>query len=194
MKIPQLQINQTMGKIGMEWQRGNFEMNLSPIEVEIDYGNSKPFQVVSQPQIDNPSAELKIDNTKFLEDIEFRKFNSLVKHLRGLAKNKITQGIVEIAQEGDELSKIEDKGDKIAQLAKGELTDPKKEISLKVASSPSIKVETNSTNIKVNPAKIKVDSNSAFPEVRASGDKVEIYVEQKGRLEIEVVSNVDYQV
>ncbi|TDX58898.1 DUF6470 family protein [Orenia marismortui] len=197
MKIPQLQINQSIGRIGIKRQEGSFDIETSPPQINMDYGNPKPFQILSQPQIDNSPAELKIDNTSFLEDVEFRRFNSLVKHLRGLAKKKINQGIVEIAQEGNRLAEIENKGNKISQLAKKELTEDKQEIGLKAipSSPPDIEVETNPVKVKVKPAKIRVETNLSFPEITATGDKFEIYLEQKGKLEIEVVDNrLDYHI
>ncbi|OCL27639.1 hypothetical protein U472_03560 [Orenia metallireducens] len=194
MRIPQLQINQSMGQIGIRWQRGSFDMEVSSATIEIDYGNPKPFQILAQPQIDQPPAKLTIDKTEFLEDVQFRKFKSLVKHLKGLAKKKIIQGTTEIASEGDQLAKIENKGNMIAQLAKKELVEDKPNITIKSISPPDIKVKTNTISVKFKPANIEVKNNFSFPKVKASGDQVDIYLKHKGKLEIEVVNNVDYHI
>lgn len=200
MSFPQLKINQSMGKIGIKRQPGSFEIKNNPTQVKVDHGTKKPLQIMDNIEIKNPPADLKIDQTKALEDVGIRSVNALTKHLRQKALKKTMQGIREIAQEGDKLAKIENKanrkGKAIAQLAKQELADNRKfGVKLVPSSPPEIKVKTNPVEVKAPKNDINVSlKGNIYPEVKAKPDKYEIYLAQKGKLEIEVVgNNLDYQ-
>ncbi len=190
MSVPQVRINQTVGQIGMKWTDGYFKLKNKQDNVDLEYqGAKKPGQVVGEVKIDNPPAKVEIDQTACLDDLNFRKFNSLIKHLKKEAIKKTAEGIVEIAREGDQLMMIEKGFGVIPRLAKSELEDKKKfGIKSVPASKPKINAQLEQIKVNVDKVKIKVRNRFSFPEVEVKGKKVDIYLAQRGKIDISVKS------
>ncbi|QTL96930.1 hypothetical protein GM661_02535 [Iocasia frigidifontis] len=191
MNIPQLKINFTRAQIGMKWIRGSMEIEQNIPQLDIDYGNSRPYQVVGDMEISNPPAEMEIDYTKPLEDLGYRKLYSLINFMSNKAKEKALEGIKEDSRDGDYLGKLELGGNRIAQLARSKLLEEKQEVNVELLPKhpPDIKVKTYPVKVTVDPADIDVESNFAFPKAKIRPDRVKIYLAQKAKLDIELVEH-----
>ncbi|WP_408955665.1 DUF6470 family protein [Natroniella sp. ANB-PHB2] len=186
MRIPQLNISQRSGQIGVNKITGSFQMDAQLSEMNVTYDNPRPFQVVGDVEIDNPSAIVEIDRSSFLEDLGIRKFNSYLNFLEEQAHQKVSQGIDQIVQEGERLARIENQGDPIAQIAREKFDGDRVEIRYNVSSPADINITREDLNVDVNQARIRVDLNFSYPQVEARGDKYEVYLAEEPELSIEV--------
>lgn len=193
---PQLRINKSLGQIGINKTKGYFKINKEPPDIEIDYGTDKKRKVLPDIKIDNPEADFKIDQSKCREDYGYYRVNSLIKHIKNKNIKKTVQSIKEIAREGDYLAGIE-KNHKISEVAKKELDENKKQfrVGLVPESKPEISVKTYSTKVDIEDNKMRIDSNFSPPSVDYKPTKVDIYMKEKGYLEMEVIgAKVDISV
>lgn len=191
MNIPQLEISFTMAQIDMNWTRGSMEIEQNTPQLDIDYGNSRPYQVVGDMEMSNPPAEMEIDYTKVLEDLGYRKLHSLINFMDNQAKEKTIEAIKEDSQDGDYLGKLELGGNRIAQLARTKLLEEEHEVNVELLPKQpaEINIKTNPVKVTVKPADIDVKTNFVFPKAKIQPDQVEIYLAQKGELDIRLVEH-----
>lgn len=191
MNIPQLEISFTMAQIGMKWTRGSMEIEQNIPQLDIDYGNGRPYQLVGNMEISSPPAEMEIDYTKALEDLGCRKLRSLISFMDNQAKEKTLEVIKEDSWDGNYLGKLELGGNRIAQLARSKLLEEEQEVNVELLPKhpPDIKVKAYPVKVTVDPADIDVKSNFVFPKAKIRPDQVEIYLAQKGELDIELVEH-----
>ncbi|MTI59264.1 MAG: hypothetical protein FH762_04600 [Firmicutes bacterium] len=191
MNIPQLEISFTMAQIDMKWTKGSMKIEQNTPQLDIDYGNSRPYQVVGDMEISNPPAEMDIDYTKVLEDLGYRKLHSLINFMDNQAKEKTIEAIKEDSQDGDYLGKLELGGNRIAQLARTKLLEEEHEVNVELLPKQpaEINIKTNPVKVTVKPADIDVETNFVFPKAKIQPDQVEIYLAKKGELDIKLVEH-----
>lgn len=192
MNIPQLDINFSMGQIGMEWNKGSMEIKQNTPQIDLDYSGSKPYQIVPDLKISNPPAELDIDNSKPLAELGFRKIHSLIDFMESKSKRKTLENLQEISRDGDYLGKLELGGERISQLSKSKMLEeiPEVNVALLPENPPEINVKVNPVKIDITETDIKVKNNFVFPKAEIKPDQLKIYLAQKGELEIELVKHV----
>lgn len=197
MNIPQLDINFSMGQIGTKWQKGSMELKQNIPQLELEYGGSKPYQIVADMDISNPSAELDIDISKPLAELGFRKINSLINFMESKSKKKTLEGLQELSQDGDYLGKLELGGNRIAQLSKTKMEADIPEINVELLpkNPPDINVKINPVKVDIKENNIKVKNNFTFPKAEIKPDQLKIYLAQKGELDIKLKNHrVDMKV
>ncbi len=180
-----------MAEIAINRKEGYLRISNPPNKLDINYNNPNSLQVVGKIQIDNSPAKLEIDQTKCLEEVGYRKFNSQLKYLRGEAEKKTGQAIAEIVHEGEFLAKVEKGSNQIAKLAKRKMNSSQKEFGVKAipSSPPEINVQTYPIKVKVNQSKIQVEDSFVYPQVDFKSEKLDIYLAQKGELKINVIGD-----
>ena len=189
MGVPQVIIEKSLGQIGINNIPSEFKLDKINPNVEIDYGGERPFQIVDSVEIKNSSVDLKIDQTKILEEYGFYKVRALTKYISQKDKKKISESISEIVQEGEYLSKIED-NNKIAEIAKRELGEEKQfNIALLPESKPEIDVKTKKMKVNIKNNKMKVDTEFYYPKLNYKKGKIEIYMKEKGYFNIDLKGN-----
>lgn len=189
LKIPQLRITQRMAEIAIDRREGYLKISSPQSQFDLNYNNSKQLQVVGDIKIDNPPAKLDIDQTKCLEEVGYRKTKSHIRHLTGQAEQRTWEGIAKIVSEGEFLAQIEKGSNQIVQLAKQKMNDSQKRFAIRSipSSSPEINVQTYPIKVQVNQARIQVESSFSYPQVDFKADRLEIYLAQKGELQIDIV-------
>ena len=189
MKVSQIVIERSLGQIGITKIPSQMKLNRINPNVEINYGGEKPFQVVDSLEIKNSSTDLKIDQSKILEEYGFYKVRRFTKYLDQKEKKNISKSISEIVQEGDYLAKIEDKN-KISTLVKKELNKKKSfGVALLPKNKPEIDIDIKQMQVDVKKNKIKVDSDFRYPEFNYKEGKTEIYLKKEGYLNISLKGN-----
>jgi len=191
MNIPQLDISYQLAQIDMTIKKGSMEIKQNTPMIDLDYGNSRPHQIVGEMEISNPPAEMEIDYKKCLEDLGYRKLHSLIRFMGNDGKKKTIGVIRESVRDGDYLGKLELGGNRIAKLAKSKLLEKGKEVNIELIPKqpPDINVKTGQVQVNMNLADINVKNYSSFPKAEIQPDKLKIYLAQKGELDIELVEH-----
>ncbi|AXH98417.1 hypothetical protein DV702_01060 [Sporosarcina sp. PTS2304] len=180
MNIPQLQIQTTPAKIGLQV--------------------TKPVQEIEQPRaslsIQQPAAILDISTTRpqlSLDTTENRADLDLKSAFRRIAENaqyghqKVQEGIGRRAQEGSQLMKIEN-GASIADIIKQSTERPMAQLQVKfVGDRTKIKtdVTAGSLDIQVKPQKPIIDAQINKPIHNYTPGKVDVVMEQYGSIDID---------
>lgn len=180
MNIPQLQIQTTPAKIGLQV--------------------TKPVQDIQQPKatlsIEQPAAILEMSTTRpqlSLDTTENRADIDMKSVFRRSAENaqygmqKALEGTGRRAQEGQQLMKIEN-GASIADIVKQNTERPMADLQVKFVGN-RLKIKTDITagslNINVTPQKPKIDAQINKPIHNYTPGKVDVVMEQYGSIQID---------
>ncbi|MCD5325910.1 MULTISPECIES: DUF6470 family protein [Pontibacillus] len=111
MKTPQIQIQTTLAKIGLTIQNAKHTYKQRPAEQQIQ-------QPKADLSIKQESPKLSINQTKAWQNIGLKSVFVRAEEYASHAKQKGLEHIATMAQEGDELMRIENGGNPIASQAK----------------------------------------------------------------------------
>ncbi len=182
MNYPQLVIKQTPAVVGIERERGYFDLKINQPAIKIDYNQPKPYQQVGAMAISAPPAKMEID-------LGYRKLQDLAVFLKERSRQRTVEGLATIVGEGDYLVQVEKGGNRIADLARTKLAGPEKPqvINLMPEEPPEINVTTGSVQVDYPMTWIKVTTNFQFPRAEVKTDRLRVFLAQKANLEIEVI-------
>lgn len=181
--LPQLRMEQTYAQIGLQTQRAVQEIKQPHAELNM---RQKPAEL----HIKQSMGVLKIDMSEARAQIDLKGILRRTREYAALGHQKAMQAIAKISQEGDQLRHIEEKGNKIAQIAardsliydntniiQADWTTDGITISYQ-AEAPQIQWKTNG---------VTRDPVIHKPEISYTPGKVEVYLRQKNSLTIDVV-------
>ena len=182
MRIPQIQIRTTKAQLGLSI--------------------SKPVQTIQQPnadlQIRQPNATVSMQTTDSILKIDSsqsRRDLGLISPLESGRKNAqkgkqgVIAGMARRAREGEQLMRIENKGQPIQSIASTKTSRPIKSLGIKFL--PSI----NSVKIAYTPSKLDISVQTQSPQINATANKpiveytpgkVSAYMMQYPSIEIDV--------
>lgn len=181
MNYPQLVIKQTPAVLGIERERGYFDLKINQPAIKIDYNQPKPYQQVGAMAISAPPAKMEIEQG-------YRKLQDLAVFLKERSRQRTVEGLATIVGEGDYLAQVEKGGNRIADLARTKLAGPEGPvINLMPEEPPEINVTTGSVQVDYPMTWIKVTSNFQFPRAEVKTDRLRVFLAQKANLEIEVI-------
>lgn len=158
MKIPQIQINTTSAKLGINISKSQQQIHQPKAEVQIRQRNAEISMRTS-------AGTLEIDSSQARRDV------GLIGPLESVRKNAqkgtqgVLKGIARRAQEGEQLMRIENKGKPIQSIASNKIGETMKSLGLKFI--PSI----NSVKISYNPSKLNIDVQTHSPEINTTINK-----------------------
>ncbi len=149
MDIPQLQIQTTPGKLVVHAEIGvpQIEQPRASIQQE------QPAAIL---EISTTNPQLALDTTAVREDIDMKSVFRRTEEFAQAGMQAIQDGMARRASEGQQLLRIENGGNVIADLAKQNGTPPPAELGIRFVANRSkiqMSITPGTTNINVTPQK-----------------------------------------
>jgi hypothetical protein len=162
MKLPQIRLQSTFAKIAIETTPPVQEIKQPPAELDLQ-------QPPAEMKIETTPAKLTIDQTKAWEDMNLKSIFRLIEEFAQKGYEDWLEGLARVSRQGDELMRIEDGGNPLAEQAKENSEDPIYDFN--IGWIPSLfSVKTN-----FEPAKVHIDVKVHQPIIRAKTNKPMIH-------------------
>ncbi len=182
----QLKINQYFGRIGINHVPSQLEISCQRAAMEIQ-------QELGQIELKRVPPAVKIDLKEAFGDLGMRKPDQAAQKATQDAWRTYYRGLARVVQEGDRLSRIERGGHPLIDILR-ENFNQQKELNVTAApkARPKIEMVGGELYYHYHPGGVSIEVQPQPPEIRYHPGKVDIYLLQKPRLEIEVIGvNVD---
>ncbi|MFC7062470.1 DUF6470 family protein [Halobacillus seohaensis] len=180
MAVPQIQIQSTPAKIGLNINRGQQTIR-----------QPKAEQSIQQPKadlsIEQRPGKLTIDQTKAWHNIDLKSASVRTGETAQVAEQKWMEGVARVASEGDELMKIEHGGNPIAMQAK---RNAGFEFDIQPGGRPAydlvdISFQPSGADISVQRNEPIINTTKRDPEISFQRGKVSTYIQQNPDLQID---------
>lgn len=144
MLFPQIRLQSTSAKIEITIQKDNMFIEQPHADVNIQQPNA-------EMQIDRVPSKLTIDQTKARAEVGIKSAAQTIADAAQQGQQDVLQGIARRVHEGDELMKIENHGNAIADIAKNTPPIPQHEFELGfVPSIGSVKIDYDPGSLTIN--------------------------------------------
>ncbi len=154
MNIPKLQVQTTKGQIGLKIQKPQQHIEQPNADLQLQQPKAKVT-------IDTTKSKLSIDTTEARADLDLKSSGRRAVEFADTSLQKAMEGLARRAQEGDELMKIENQGNPIAEQAKRRGKQPYSSINIKfIPSQGSVKVNFDPAKVDVEVEPQKVVNNT----------------------------------
>jgi hypothetical protein len=184
MQLPQIRLESTFAKIAIKTTPPVQEIKQPLAELDLQ-------QPPVEMKIETTPAKLTIDQTKAWEDMDLKHIFRRIEEFAQQGYEDWLEGMARVSRQGDELMRIEDGGNPIAEQAKENSEDPIYDFN--IGWIPSLfSVKTN-----FEPAKVHIDVKVHQPIIRAkinkpmihyTPGKVTIDLAQRNSLKIDFVN------
>ncbi|WP_044896020.1 DUF6470 family protein [Bacillus alveayuensis] len=174
MNLPQIRLQTQQAKINMTTTPP--QQSIEQPQTELDLQNAK-----LEMEIERTPAKLTIDQTKAWEDMDLKHIFRRIEEAAQLGYEDWLEGIARRARQGDELMRIEEGGNPIADQAKVNSETPPKEFNIGwVPSHFSVKIhyEPGDVNIKWRHERAIINAKINAPKMDYNPGKVEIQMAQ----------------
>jgi hypothetical protein len=162
MQLPQIRLQSTFAKIAIKTTPPVQEIKQPPAELDLQ-------QPPAEIKIETTPAKLTIDQTKAWEDMDLKHIFRRIEEFAQQGYEDWLEGIARVSRQGDELMRIEDGGNPLAEQAKENSEDPIYDFN--IGWIPSLfSVRTN-----FEPAKVHIDVKVHQPIIRAKINKPMIH-------------------
>jgi hypothetical protein len=181
MELPQIRLQSTNAQINIQTQKGQLEIQQPPADLSIQ-------QPKAQMQIDRTPSRLTIDQTKAREDVDLKSIFKRTEEAAQWGRQAVNEGTARRIQEGDELMRIENRGNPIADQAKRHHSLPEHEFGIGwIPSAGSVKINYDPVRIDVNWQINKpiIEANIHKPIINYNPGKVDISMQQYQSLKID---------
>jgi Family of unknown function (DUF6470) len=153
MNFPQLRMESIFGQIGLTSQKPIQEIEQPPAEMTIK-------QPKAELTIDRAPGKLTIDQTQAWEDMDLKHISRRIEEFAQNGYQDWLSGMARRAQEGDDLMRIENGGNPIAEHAKINSANPIYEFNIGFVPSPfSVKINYQPSDVRINWKTNKPDIN-----------------------------------
>lgn len=174
MNIPQIQIHTKPALIGVSKTPSKQDVIQKPAELSIEQPEAN-IQIQRQP------GRLTIDQTKAWENLDLKSIRKRTEEFADKGKEDLLEGIARRVREGDELMRIENRGNPISDIAKRNSTGLKMEMDMgDTPASESVDISYQPSKlhveVQVNKPVIKVQTNPVTHNYQPS--QVEVYMNQ----------------
>jgi Family of unknown function (DUF6470) len=184
LQLPQIRLQSIFAKIGIKTTPPVQEIKQPPAELDLQ-------QPPAEMKIETTPAKLTIDQTKAWEDMDLKHIFRRIEEFAQQGYEDWLEGIARVSRQGDELMRIEDGGNPIADQAKENSEDPIYDFN--IGWLPSLfSVKTN-----FEPAKVHIDvkvnkpinrTKINKPIINYTPGKVTIDLAQRNSLKIDFVN------
>ena len=158
MKVPQIRLESISAQISIHTNKAQQSIEQPKADVSIQ-------QPKADLKIETTPANLSIDQTEAWADMDLKHISRRVAEAANQAKKDALEGIARRAQEGQQLMRIEDGGNPIADIAKKNGAKPI--YPFNIGYIPS----AGSVKIQFEPAKVNIDVKSNKPNINVSINK-----------------------
>ena len=181
MNIPKLQIQSTSARIGLDIQK--------PIqEIEQPKANLDLQQPSAEMSIQTTSSKLTIDSYEARDSMDYKTSMSRTREIAQQSQQELLAGIARRAEEGQELMRIENGGNPIADQATRRGRQPYSSLSIKFipqADSVNINFEPAKVDIQIEPQKVINNTTINKPLHNYTPGKVKVEMLQYPSLKID---------
>ncbi len=184
MDFPQIRLQSTSAAIAIKTTPGKIEMNQPPAELDIQQPKAKM-------EIERKPSKLTIDQTEARADMDLKSIGRRIEEFAKQGYEDWLAGLARVSQDGDQLMRIEEGGNAIADLAKQNSEDPMYEFNIGwVPSAGSVKIhfEPGSVKINIDPQQVINNSRPQKPYVNISKAEVDIRMQRYADLQIDFVN------
>ncbi|KGX86312.1 DUF6470 family protein [Pontibacillus litoralis] len=181
MNFPQMQIRTTDAKLGLQTRNATLKMEQPQAEMRIE-----------QPQADQSMkqhpSKLTIDQTNAWHNLDLKGILKRSEDFAAFGKQSVLEGIAKDAQEGDELMRIENGGNPIANQAERNsiLRFDMQPGGIPVHKLVSIQYEPGSAEIHTEPNKPVIEITPQQPRLTYERGNVFMQMEQYPSVELDV--------
>ncbi|MEC2077886.1 DUF6470 family protein [Metabacillus fastidiosus] len=186
MQIPQIRLDSKFVQLGIKPTNARTETRQPQADLSIQ-------QPKADLKIETVPSKLTIDQTEARADVDLKHISRRIEEAAQKGKQDLLEGIARRAEQGNELMKIENGGNPIAQHAKVNSVKPMKEFNIGFtpsAGSVKINFEPAKVNIDVKRNKPIIETKPNKPIVDYYPGKVEYEVLQPNELKVDFI-NVD---
>lgn len=183
MKIPQITIHQTFGKIGLQITPADLQIQKENSHVNVEYAPS-------ETQVKYQDPDIQVDWQPVWDDIGLKGAGSVGKDIRDKGNRATLEAIGQISKNGDRLGNIAS-GEKkaIANIAR-EAYHRKNRVETTIVSIPSkgptYKAKTYAPEINVELGSVKVSPNNIEPKIDYRIGDISVYWLQRPNVDISV--------
>jgi len=180
MQVPQIRLESIRAQIGLK-------INNAVNHIEQPKADLLIEQPKAELNIHTTRSKLTIDQNQAREDIDLKSIFKRTEEFADKGYQDLLAGIARRAQQGDELMKIENRGNPISTQAKQNSQKPMKEFGLVfIPSAGSVKInyDPGKVEVDIQPQKPKIDVTVNKPIYDYEPGKVEVYLERKNDLKI----------
>ncbi|WP_027409286.1 DUF6470 family protein [Anoxybacteroides tepidamans] len=184
MQLPQIRLESTFAQIAMKTTPPVQEIEQLPAQLEIE-------QPPAEISIETTPSKLTIDQTKAWEDMDLKHIFRRIEEFAQKGYEDWLEGMARLSEQGDELMRIEDGGNPLADQAKENSEEPMYEFN--IGWVPSLfSVKTN-----YEPAKVHIDVKVHHPNIDVkinkpiisyTPGKVNVDLAQRNSLKIDFVN------
>lgn len=189
MQLPQIRLQSTFAKIAIHTTPPVQEIKQPPAELEIK-------QPPAQLTMETTPSKLTIDQTKAWEDMDLKHIFRRIEEFAQKGYEDWLEGIARVSRQGDELMRIENGGNPIAEQAKENSEEPMYEFNIGwIPSLFSVKTnfEPTKVHIDVKAHKPMIQAKVNKPIINYTPGKVNVDLAQRNSLRIDFV-NIGNQV
>jgi hypothetical protein len=161
MDFPYLRMESKFGQLGLNITKSELSIQQPLAEITIEQPNAELF-------IETIKGKLSIDQSKAWEDMDLKSISERIEEFAENGFQDNMEGIARAAQQGDQLMKIEDKGNVIAMQAKS--NSRSREFEFNIGWIPSL----FSVRISYEPSKLNIEWSINEPIVTAKINKPQI--------------------
>lgn len=192
MNMPKIQISQTAAQIGMQSHKPQMSIQQRSADMSIhqDLHNNLSMQTTD--------AELHIDQSAAFADADVKSILRRNEEFASKANQNVMQYVAKVARDGEQMKKIENPGDVIAQLAVGRGLQPERQFELGSVPSGMEKVRINHVPAELSihfdwPA-VEIDVQRHVPQSDIPRWEINTYLAQKNQIQFSVAGgNVNQQ-
>jgi Family of unknown function (DUF6470) len=184
MNFPQIRLQSTPASIGIKTTPGRVEIETPPPALDIQQPKAKM-------EIERRPSKLTIDQTEARADMDLKSVRRRIEDFSRQGYEDWLSGLARVAQDGDELMRIENGGNAIAEQAKRNSEDPMYDFNIGwIPSAGSVKIQYDPGEVKVHVEPQKVINNTQVvkPNVNVSKAQVDISLQRYADLQIDFVN------
>jgi hypothetical protein len=184
MQMPRLQIEATHARLGMRRHQAKVEIEQPKAGVSIQ-------QPPAELTITRTPGKLTIDQSKAREDVDLKSIFKRTEEFAQLGKQDWLKGMARRAAEGDQLMRIENKGNAISMIAKQNSNLREHQFNIGwIPSHGSVKIDFTPTKVDIQfePNKPIIEVQPNKPILTYSSGKVEYMMENYNSLRIDFVN------
>jgi hypothetical protein len=184
MKLPQIRLQSTFAKIAIKTTSPVQEIKQPPAELALQ-------QPPAEMKIETTPAKLTIDQTKAWEDMDLKNIFRRIEEFAQQGYEDWLEGIARVSRQGDELMRIEDGGNPIAEQAKENSEDPIYDFNIGwIPSLFSVKTNFETAKVHIDVKVNKPINNTKInkPMINYTPGKVTIDLAQRNSLKIDFVN------
>jgi hypothetical protein len=184
MNFPQIRMQSTPASIGIKTTPGKLEVETPPPALDIQQPKAKM-------EIERRASKLTIDQTEARADMDLKSVRRRIEDFARQGHEDWLAGLARMAQDGDELMRIENGGNAIAEQAKRNSEDPMYDFNIGwIPSAGSVKIQYDPGEVKVNfePQKVINNTQVVKPHINVSKAQVDISLQKYADLKIDFVN------